>query len=79
MKHGRRWLAGSAVVLVLAVAGIVTRGLDLGVEFTGGRLVEYSTTAPLSVDDARAGGLGRRLPAGRRAGERGRQHLGAHR
>jgi SecD/SecF fusion protein len=53
MRHGRRWLAGSAVVLVLAVAGIVTRGLDLGVEFTGGRLVEYSTTAPLSVDDAR--------------------------
>jgi len=53
MKHGRRWLAGSAVVLVLAVSGIVTRGLDLGVEFTGGRLVEYATTAPLSVDDAR--------------------------
>jgi SecD/SecF fusion protein len=53
MRHGRRWLAGSAVVLVLAVSGIVTRGLDLGVEFTGGRLVEYSTTAPLSVDDAR--------------------------
>jgi len=40
-------------VLVLAVSGIVTRGLDLGVKFTGGRLVEYSTTAPLSVDDAR--------------------------
>jgi SecD/SecF fusion protein len=38
---------------VLAVSGIVTRGLDLGVEFTGGRLVEYATTAPLSVDDAR--------------------------
>jgi SecD/SecF fusion protein len=53
MKHGRRWLAGSAVVLVLAVSGILIRGLDLGVEFTGGRLVEYSTTAPLSVDDAR--------------------------
>jgi SecD/SecF fusion protein len=53
MRHGRRWLAGSAVVLVLAGSGIVARGLNLGVEFTGGRLVEYSTTAPLSVDDAR--------------------------
>jgi SecD/SecF fusion protein len=53
MRHGRRWLAGSAVVLVLAVGGIATRGLDLGVEFTGGRLVEYSTSAPVSVDDAR--------------------------
>src|SRR5207342_174338 len=29
MRHGRRWLAGSAVVLVLAVTGIATRGLDL--------------------------------------------------
>ena len=53
MKHGRRWLAGSFVVLLLAVTGIVTRGLDLGVEFTGGRLVEYSTSSTLSVDDAR--------------------------
>lgn len=53
MGHRRRWLAGSAVVLVLAVSGILTRGLDLGVEFTGGRLVEYSTTAPVSVDAAR--------------------------
>ena len=53
MKHGRKLLAGSAVVLVLAGAGIFWRGLDLGVEFTGGRLVEYSATAPLSVDTAR--------------------------
>ncbi len=54
MRHGRRWLAASAVVLVLALSGLFTRGLDLGVEFTGGRLVEYSTAAPLSVDGARA-------------------------
>ncbi len=54
MRNGRRWMAGSAVALVLAASGIGWRGLDLGVEFTGGRLVEYSTTAPLSVDDARA-------------------------
>ena len=53
MKHGRKLLAGSAVVLVLAGAGIFWRGLDLGVEFTGGRLVEYSTSSPLSVDEAR--------------------------
>ena len=53
MRHGRRWLAGSAVALVLAGTGIAVRGLDLGVEFTGGRLVEYSTSAPMSVDDAR--------------------------
>jgi len=53
MRNGRRWLAGSAIVLVLAVTGIGVRQLDLGVEFTGGRLVEYSTTSPLDVDTAR--------------------------
>jgi SecD/SecF fusion protein len=53
MRHGRRWLAGSAIVLVIAAAGIAVRGLNLGVEFTGGRLVEYSTSSPLSVEDAR--------------------------
>ncbi len=53
MRHGRRWLAGSFVVLLLAVTGIGVRGLDLGVEFTGGRLVEYSTSAELTVDEAR--------------------------
>ncbi|MEV7167212.1 hypothetical protein AB0N60_34505, partial [Streptomyces microflavus] len=29
------------MVVAVAVAGIVVRGVDLGVEFTGGRLVEY--------------------------------------
>ena len=53
MRHGRRFLAGSLLVLVLAGAGIFWRGLDLGVEFTGGRLVEYSSSATLDVDTAR--------------------------
>ncbi|MCW2608836.1 MAG: SecD/SecF fusion protein [Actinomycetota bacterium] len=54
MRYRRRWLAVSALALVLAVSGIAVRGLDLGVEFTGGRMVEYSTSAPLDVDAARA-------------------------
>lgn len=41
-------------MLVLAGAGIAVRGIDLGVEFTGGRLVEYSTSAPVDPDRARA-------------------------
>jgi len=52
MRHPRRWLAFSAAVLVLAVSGIAARGLDFGVEFTGGRLIEYSTDTP--VDPGRA-------------------------
>ncbi|MEW2566227.1 protein translocase subunit SecD [Streptomyces sp. NPDC047070] len=53
MRHGRTWLAGSAVALVLATSGIAVRGLDFGVEFTGGRLMEYSASAPVDADRAR--------------------------
>lgn len=54
MRYGRRWLAVSAVALVLAVSGIVFRGLELGVEFTGGRLIEYSTSGQVAPEDARS-------------------------
>lgn len=53
MRHPRRWLAASAAALVLAASGIVVRGLDLGVEFTGGRLIAYTTTSPVDADRAR--------------------------
>ncbi|AIS02135.1 bifunctional preprotein translocase subunit SecD/SecF [Streptomyces glaucescens] len=54
MRHPRRWLAASAAALVLAASGIVVRGLDFGIEFTGGRLIEYSSTTPVDPDRARA-------------------------
>ncbi len=54
MRHRDRWLAVSLVAVVLASAGIAVRGLDLGVEFTGGRLVEYSTSRTVSAEAARA-------------------------
>ncbi|MEU0738857.1 protein translocase subunit SecD [Streptomyces sp. NPDC006134] len=54
MHRPRRWLAVSAALLALAGAGIAVRGLDPGVEFTGGRLVEYATTKPVDPGRARA-------------------------
>src|SRR5262249_13594432 len=54
MRHGRRWLAVSAIAVVLAVCGIMARGLNFGVEFTGGRLVEYSTSITVDPEEARA-------------------------
>jgi SecD/SecF fusion protein len=54
MRYGRRWLAVSAVAVVLAISGIAVRGLNFGVEFTGGRLVEYSTSTPVDPERARA-------------------------
>ncbi|MFC9318983.1 protein translocase subunit SecD [Streptomyces nigra] len=54
MRHPRCWLALSAAALVLAASGIAVRGLDFGVEFTGGRLIEYGTSSPVDPDRARA-------------------------
>ncbi|GAA3948911.1 protein translocase subunit SecD [Actinomadura viridis] len=54
MRRRRLWLGISALAVVLAVTGIFVRGLNFGVEFTGGRLVEYSTSRPVNIDSARA-------------------------
>lgn len=53
VRHRRRWLGASALLVAVAVAGILVRGLDFGVEFTGGRLVEYSTSRSVDADTAR--------------------------
>jgi SecD/SecF fusion protein len=54
MRRRRLWLSISAAATLLALTGIFVRGLQLGVEFTGGRLVEYSHSTPLNIDQARA-------------------------
>ena len=53
MKRRGTWLAVSAAATVLAIVGIAVNGLNLGVEFSGGRVLEYSTQQPISADDAR--------------------------
>lgn len=54
MARRKTWLGISAAALVVAVAGIVTQGLNLGVEFTGGRQLDYSVTnQDMTVDEAR--------------------------
>ena len=53
MKHRTRWLAISGIALVLATAGLAFRGLNYGVEFTGGRLIEYSSAQAIDVGAAR--------------------------
>ncbi|WP_327112655.1 protein translocase subunit SecD [Streptomyces sp. NBC_01341] len=52
-RSPRRWLLTSLALVLIAVTGILVRGVDLGVEFTGGRLVEYSTSRPVDVETAR--------------------------
>ncbi|GAA1100498.1 protein translocase subunit SecD [Nocardioides dubius] len=47
------WLAVAGGLVVVALAGIFGKGLNLGLEFTGGRTLVYSTTESISADDAR--------------------------
>ncbi|GAA2458654.1 protein translocase subunit SecD [Actinomadura vinacea] len=54
MRRRRLWLGISGLAVALAVTGIFARGLNFGVEFTGGRLVDYSTSRPVGIDAARA-------------------------
>ncbi|WP_461029748.1 protein translocase subunit SecD [Streptomyces sparsus] len=53
LRRPRRLLALSAVLMLLAGAGLLTRGLELGVEFTGGRLTEYGTSRDVDAETAR--------------------------
>jgi SecD/SecF fusion protein len=52
--RSRTWLLISAAIVVLSLAGVVVRGLNLGVEFTGGRLLSFTTSEPISVEQARS-------------------------
>ena len=53
MRHGRRWLVVSGLALAVAVTGLFARGLEFGVDFTGGRIVEYTTEQSVEPDRAR--------------------------
>lgn len=53
MKRSGTWIVVTAVVAVISIGGIALRGLNLGVEFTGGRLLEFSSSRSVDVDLAR--------------------------
>jgi SecD/SecF fusion protein len=54
ISRSKWWFALSALVLAVALAGLVGRGLSFGLEFTGGRLIEYSSTRPVDLDELRS-------------------------
>ncbi|NUR93500.1 MAG: protein translocase subunit SecD, partial [Nonomuraea sp.] len=53
MDARKLWLGLAGGLVVVSLAGLFARGLDFGVEFTGGRLVEYGTSKPVDADTAR--------------------------
>ena len=79
MKHSRRWLVITAVAIIVGVAGVAVRGLNLGIEFTGGRLIEVSTAQRITPDQARAAVAEAGIPDRGRAGLRDRRHHRADR
>jgi len=50
----RLWLAVSGIAVIVALGGLATRGLDYGLEFSGGRLVEFDTARPADLDRVRS-------------------------
>jgi len=53
LRHSRRWLAGSALALAIAAVGIGTQGLQYGLDFSGGQLLEYDTERSPDPDAVR--------------------------
>ncbi|WP_367115164.1 protein translocase subunit SecF [Actinophytocola sp.] len=52
LSRPRRWLTGALVAVGLALVGLVAVGPNLGVEFTGGRVLEYAVPSA-DVDQVR--------------------------
>jgi len=50
----RRWLTVSVLLVVLALSGLAVSGINLGIEFVGGRLVEFSTSRAVDTEDLRS-------------------------
>ncbi|MGC0429450.1 protein-export membrane protein SecD [Streptomyces sp. SAI-195] len=78
MRRPRRWLAASLVVLVVAGSGILVRGLNFGIEFTGGRPDRVLHRHPGRSRPGPRRARRRGLPARRRPVLRRRRPHGAH-
>ncbi|HSI94429.1 MAG TPA: protein translocase subunit SecD, partial [Jiangellaceae bacterium] len=62
MGHTRQFLAATVLVIIVAGAGIAVRGLNLGVEFTGGRQLAIETGQEVDVEEARSTVAGAGFP-----------------
>jgi SecD/SecF fusion protein len=54
MRRTLLWFAISGVILVVSVASLATRGLNLGIDFRGGVQMTFKTAKPTPISDVRA-------------------------
>src|SRR5262249_55062293 len=60
MKRRYLWFAISGTVVVISVAALAVRGLNLGIDFKGGTQITFTTPSPVSLSAVRdqAGKIG---------------------
>lgn len=49
----RRWLVVGVVLVGISLSGMLVSGMNLGLEFAGGRLLEFDTDRPVAVEEFR--------------------------
>jgi preprotein translocase subunit SecF len=52
--HRKQFLTLSAILIILAVVGLVFRGLVFGIEFTGGTEIDFYNTGDITIEQMRA-------------------------
>jgi preprotein translocase subunit SecF len=53
MRYRKVLLTISAVMSVLAIVGLIVRGVTFGIEFQGGTEIDFYDTGAITIDDMR--------------------------
>jgi SecD/SecF fusion protein len=62
LSRPRRWLLGAGLAVAVALSGLLVAGPRLGVEFTGGRVLEYAVPAAADTERVRSAVTGAGFP-----------------
>ena len=54
MKHRKKFLLIALALVVLAIVGLLVRGLVFGIEFQGGTEIDFQNTGEITIDQMRA-------------------------